>query len=490
MQQSQSLSKSKIISLLQCPKRLWLELYRPELALVDEGVQARLEAGNQVGKTAQGLFPGGIEVEGQSMKERFQKTRELLHSHSGPLFEAAFRHNKVRVMADILLPSAGGFTLIEVKSATSVKDYYLRDIAVQTWVLQGAGLDLRGIELAVIDSRFVYPGSGDYRGLFARYDVSQEAKSLLPDVPGWVAEGQALLASSVEPIQPPGDQCGTPFPCPFQGYCIPPETTEYPVECLPRIGNTAKTLRSQGLRDIRDVPDSFPLSAVQSRVREVTKGGKAVLSAAAKDTINSLPWPRWYMDFETIGLAVPQWAGTRPYQQVPFQWSCHVETADGTLRQCGYLADGDVDPRRAFAESLIAALAGSGPVLVYNAAFEKRILNEIAAAFPDLAGELNAITARVFDLLPVAREHYYHPDMRGSWSLKSVLPTVAPELTYEDLSVSHGEEAQGAFQKMMDMRKGSAEHETLRKSLLEYCERDTYAMVVLAHFFAGKKRKD
>ena len=490
MQKTQTLSKSKLLSFLQCPKRLWLEEYRPDLAEEDEGLEGRLAAGGHAGEIARDLFPGGILVEGKSMEERIRKTGELLGSHPGPLYEASFRHNNVRVMADILMPEAGGFTLIEVKSATSVKDYYLRDIAIQTWVLQGAGLDLRGIEIAVIDSSFVYPGNKDYRGLFSRHDVSRQARELLPEVPGWAAEGLAVLASAEEPVREPEDQCETPFSCPFQGYCAT-GTTDYPVECLPRIGDKAKELRAQGIHDIREIPDSVPLSEAQSRVREVTKSGRPWLAAEAGEAVNSLSWPRWYMDFETIAFAVPEWAGTRPYQQIPFQWSCHVEEEDGTLRHHSFLADGQADPRRAFAESLIAALAGSGitgsgPVLVYNAAFENRILNETAAAFPELAGELNAISARIFDLLPVARQHYYHPDMYGSWSLKSVLPTVAPELAHSELTVSHGGEAQAAFLEMMAMPEDSAEREPLRENLLEYCERDTYAMVVLARFFAGK----
>ena len=472
-----SLSKSKILSLLQCPKRLWLEQYRPELAEADEARENRLEAGHRVGEVAQGLFPGGLLVEGESMEERLGKTRELLGNHPGPLFEAAFRHDNVRVMADILLPEADGYRFIEVKSATSVKEYYKADVAVQAWVLEGAGLKLSGVELAVINSGFVYPGQGDYRGLFTQVDMGPVVQELLPEVPGWAARGLAVLASAEEPAEAPGGQCGTPYPCPFHAYCAP-VTTDYPVEGLPRIGAKAKTLRDQGLNDIRDMPDSFPLSATQSRAREVTKSGRALLESQAADIIDGLAWPRWYLDFETIGLAVPEWAGTRPYQQVPFQWSCHVEEAGGALRNCGFLASGDVDPRRAFAESLIAAVAGPGPVLVYNSLFEKRILKETAEFFPDLAGPLNEISERVFDLLPVARAHYYHPDMLGSWSLKSVLPTVAPELDYEGLSVRHGDDAQRAFQEMLALRRG----------LLEYCGRDTYALVVLARFFAGKPR--
>ena len=479
-----NLSKSKILSLLQCPRRLWLEQYRPELAAPDEGVQARMAAGSQAGEIARGLFPGGILVAAESMEERIRRTAELLCTHAGPLYEAAFCYNNVRVMTDILLPESGGFTLIEVKSATSVKDYHLQDIAIQAWVLQGAGVELRGVELAVVDSGFVYPGNGNYRGLFYREDVSRKARGLLPDVPAWAAGGMAVLASDTEPVQTPDERCKAPFPCPFQGYCDP-KTVAYPVESLPRIGSMAKALRIRGWCDIRDVPDSVPLTAVQRRVRDVTKSGRAVLSPEAGAIINGLSWPRWYMDFETVAFVVPEWAGTRPYQQIPFQWSCHVEAADGTVRHCAFLADGAVEPRRAFAESLIAGTAGSGPVLVYNAGFEKRILSETATAFPDLAKGLHALAARIFDLLPLARKHYYHPDMHGSWSLKSVLPTVAPELTYADLSISHGGDAQTAFLEMLAMQQDAAERESLRQNLLEYCARDTYALVVLARFFAG-----
>ena len=482
-----NLSKSKILSLLQCPRRLWLEQHRPELAEVDEGREARLEAGYRVGEVARGLYPGGLLVEGESMEERLRKTGELLRGQAVPLFEAAFRHENVRVMADILLPEAGGYRLIEVKSAASVKEYHKADIAVQAWVLKGAGLKLSGVELAVINTGFVYPGRGDYRGLFKHEDMGQVVRDLLPEVPGWAARGLAVLASDEEPAETPGGQCGTPFDCPFRGHCDP-AAADYPVECLPRIGEGAKALRAQGLNDIRDLPDSIALSAAQSRVRAVTKSGQALLEPQAADMINGLAWPRWYLDFETIGFAVPEWAGTRPYQQIPFQWSCHVEEAGGALRNCGFLADDDVDPRRAFAESLVAALAGPGPVLVYNSAFEKRVLNETADLFPDLAGPLHKISARVFDLLPVARAHYYHPDMLGSWSLKSVLPTVAPELAYDDLAVRHGEEAQATFLEMLKTPQGSPAREALRRGLLEYCERDTYAMVVLARFFAGKPR--
>jgi hypothetical protein len=483
-----TLSKSKITTLLQCPRRLWLEQYHRDLGKEDEGVQARLDAGARAGEVARGLFPGGILVEGNSMEERFRRTGELLRSHSGPLFEAAFLHGQVRVMADVLLPQDGGFTLIEVKSASSVKEYHLQDVAVQAWVLQGVGLNLRAMELAVIDTGFVYPGGGDYRGLFVRHDESEKVRELLPEVPWWVDRGLAVLASTEEPGTPPGDLCRAPFRsfrCPFKEHCCPKTTDYYPVEWLPRIGEAAKELRAKGWRDIRDVPDSYPLSEAQSRVRAVTKSGRPELSPGAKDELDGLPWPRWYMDFETIAFAVPEWAGTRPYQQIPFQWSGHVEEPGGTPRHMEFLVDDDSDPRRAFAESLIAAFAGSGPVMVYHAGFEKRILEETAETFPDLAGELNGISGRVFDLLPVARKYYCHPDMHGHWSLKNVLPTVEKNLTYADLEVKHGGQAQTAFLKMRDLPKGSAEREALRRALLEYCERDTYAMIVLARFFAG-----
>ena len=480
---SKTLSKSKFISFLQCPRRLWLETFRPELVEADESADARMEAGQHVGEVARSIFPDGLLIEGESMAERVAKTREALNSKpKRPLYEATFTHENVRVMVDILQPARNGYRLIEVKSAASVKDYYLPDVSIQAWVLTGSGLKLSKVEVAYIDSRFVYQGNQNYRGLFDHKNVNAEVQKRLPDIPNQVKAALKTLAAKREPKDAPGKQCRSPFACPFWHHCAQVQE-EYPVETLPRIAGKAQSLREQGYADIRDIPESFSLTQSQHFVRKSVTKGKPILLPGAKAAVNALRYPRYYLDFETIDFGVPEWPGTRPYEHIPFQWSCHVEKADGTLEHHEFLSDVDGDPRRAFAESLIRCLKKSGPVIVYSA-YENRILRALAKAMSDLAGTLLLIEGRVFDLLPVARENYYHPDMGGSWSIKGVLPTIAPDLDYSNLAVSHGGQAQAAFLAMLKLPRSSAEREKNRQDLLDYCERDTLAMVRLARFFA------
>jgi len=403
------------------------------------------------------------------------------------VFEATFQAGGVLVRADLLLPARGGYRLTEVKSTASVKAQHLEDAAIQAWVARRAGLSITRVEIAHIDTSFVYPGGEDYEGLFAHADVLAEANGRAKEIPKWVKAARHTLDGD-EPEIEPGPQCKDPHECPYIAYCSPRQDDAYPPEILPRGGALAAQLRAEGYADLRKVPKKRLTNPNHVRVWRVTKSGKAELNPAAREKLEALDYPRRYLDFETINFAVPVWKGTRPYSQVPFQWSCHVEQRNGKVEHRAFLADGSNDPRRAFAVSLVDALATHGPIIVYNATFERGRMQELAAAFPRLATALNAAIARIVDLLPIAREHYYHPEMRGSWSLKAVLPTVAPELAYDNLEVANGGMAQQAFAEILHPHTLPARRQKLREALLTYCERDTRAMVTIARFLAtGRK---
>ena len=484
MPKSFSLSKSKILLHRQCPKRLWLQVHKPELAEVDPAAEARFRDGNKVGDVARQLYPGGDFIDTLNRKEALTRTAAALESGHKPIFEAAFLHNDVLVRADLLVPEASGYRLVEVKSSTSVKDYHLEDITVQTWVIQQAGLVPSRCMVAHIDNSFVYPGNGNYQGLLKEESVDLEVSDMITDVPGWIAEAQSTIERSEEPGVAPGDQCSHPFACDFANYCSPPETdVAFPVEILPYGKKMAEQLRAEGYRDLRDVPEEMLSNPKHIRVHRVTKSGLAELDQEAIDAVRELPYPRYYLDFETIAFAVPIWAGTSPYKQIPFQWSCHIEHADGSLTHKEFLDISGDDPRRAFAECLIETLDNAGPIIVYNAPFEGSRMKELAEAFPDLAPALLAAVERLFDLLPLARNHYYHPDMKGSWSIKAVLPTIAPELDYANLTVSHGGMAQDAYLELIGTEFTDVEKAELRKALLAYCEQDTLAMVKIQQRF-------
>ena len=477
------LSKSRILLNLQCPKRLWLQVNRPELAEVEEGSAARMATGNEVGEIARSLYPDGLLIDPEKLSDAVKETREALMQAPRPLFEATFEADGVLIRADLLLPGDNGYRMAEVKSSTGVKDYHLADAAIQSWVCRQNGLPLRKIEIAHIDSGFIYPGDKNYRGLFAHADITETINDLQPEVPGWISDASNTLQGD-EPHTAPGKQCNTPFDCPFITHCHPTvDPDAYPLDILPYGGTVAANLRAEGFNDLRDIKEEQLDNPKHRRVWRASVTGKSELDQEAGRLLSSLPYPRYYLDFETIQFAVPCWGGTRPYAQIPFQWSCHIESEDGTLAHQDFLADGTNDPRRQFAETLIAALGNTGPIIVYNAGFERGRMNELAITYPDLAPALEAAILRVFDLLPIARNHYYHPAMRGSWSIKAVLPTIAPELSYEGLEVAHGGMAQEAFLELLEPSLPNDRRSKLTAALLAYCERDTLAMVRIAHYF-------
>jgi hypothetical protein len=286
------------------------------------------------------------------------------------------------------------------------------------------------------------------------------------------------------PEVPLGQQCTTPYECPFLDYCWPRDSA-YPVSGL---GGSRKKLGvwvMDGYHDIRDVPSSQISSETQLRIHRVTLEGRPELLPGARTFARELAYPRFYLDFETIGPAIPVWPGTRPYQALPFQWSCHIERAGGVIEHAEFLDLDGRPPMRALAEALIEALETNGPVLMYTS-FERRVIRDLVTLFPDLTEPLTAIEARLLDLHPVTKINYYHPDMLGSWSIKAVLPTVAPDLDYSELDeIQEGTAASAAYLEAIDPGTALQRREEIREKLLKYCKYDTEAMLRLLHFFAA-----
>ena len=307
---------------------------------------------------------------------------------------------------DLLIPVGNSWRLIEVKASTSVKDQYIPDCAIQAAVLEGAGVPVSSVELAHVNNQFVYPGNGDYRGLLTYVDLTKEIVLPKKDVPGWAADFRKMLDGD-KPSVGVGAHCSDPYDCPYWDHCAPPGP-DYPVSILPRGGKLVDELVAEGYEDLRDVPEERLSRPVHQRVHQATVTGQPYFDRDAAAELSELQYPRYYLDFETVAPAVPIWAGTRPYQQVPFQWSCHIETRPGIFQHQEFLATGSDSPCRPFAEGLIKALGDQGPVFVYSH-YEKRIINELISMFPDLTAVLNAVIARLYDLLPLARDCWYHP---------------------------------------------------------------------------------
>jgi len=480
------LSKSKMLSGLQCPKRLYLEVHHPELIEESAGLERRFAMGHLVGEIAQKLIPDGILIEYDGgLSQALKETRHILESSpETPLFEATFSHGGVLVRTDIFYKEDNGYRLVEVKNSVSVKDYHIPDCAVQAWVIESLGYTLESVELAHIDNTFVYKGDGDYQGLFHHEDVTNNILPLKEKVPGLAKNFQSMLSGDLPDIDV-GDHCSDPFECPFSNHCFP-EPPEYPVSILPRGGSVIDELLNEGIEDIRDVSKGRLTNLKHEKVRRVTVSGKPEIDPEISENLKGLSYPRYYLDFEALMIPIPIWPDTRPYQtHLPYQWSCHIEDKSGKLQHEDYLDVTEKIPMRPLAEKLIATLGDKGPIIVYSS-FEKTVLTRLGEFFPDLTPKLDKIKDRLVDLLPLARKYYYHPEMRGSWSIKNVLPTIVPELSYGNLEeVQDAGDAQMAYLEAIDPETSELRREELVERLLEYCNMDTLAMVKLVGYFQG-----
>lgn len=496
------LSKSKLLAYRQCPKRLWLEVRHPELGEDSVAAQARFEVGHQVGEIARRLYDPrgkGTLIDRETKEDfnaAFARTQDLLQS-AQPIFEAGFRAEGVHAFADVMLPAKKGgkraWRMIEVKSSTSVKDYQRDDAAIQAFVARSSGVPLTGIALAHINNAWVYPGAGDYGGLLRENDLTDEAFGRGEEVRGWIAEAHRIAAKKREPQVATGAQCTQPYECGFLAYCRSQEPqAEQPIHWLP--GPLSSKLRAHieeyDVTELRDVPDEL-LNDRQQHVKAATLSGRPYFDRkAAVQALAAHKLPAYFLDFETIQFAVPIWKGTRPYQQIPFQFSVHRLARTGNLEQQAFLDLSGADPSRAFAEALIAACGERGPVFVYNATFERGRIGELAERYPRLARALRALNERVVDLLPVAREHYYHPSQQGSWSIKAVLPALCPDLSYGDLDgVQDGGMAMDAYLEAVGPQTSKTRKREIERQLLAYCALDTYAMVRLWSAFTGTALK-
>lgn len=484
-----TLTKTRLMGRRQCPKKLWLLANKPEAADWT-GAQAVFDAGDEVGMIARQLYgPGPVIDIRNSVRHAVAETLACMERGEARIYEAAFIHEGVLVLADVLERVGDEppwrYRVVEVKSSTEMKEVHIEDAAIQTWVIEQTGTVLASTHVAHIDNSFVYRGGGEYRGLLAEAVPDAASLTSVKELaPRWITAANETLKDS-EPALPMGKHCRTPYDCPFQDYCTPKPLPEYPLGCLPRAPKLIEELSAAGYRDLRDVPAERLNSEKHLRIWRATKTGTTFLDPQVVAQLRALAYPRYYLDFETIAFAVPRWEGTRPFQQLRFQWSVHRQDADGSLHHVEFLDIEGSSPMRICIERLIEALGEEGPIVVYSH-FESRTLKEMAAFMPDLGDRLLSAKARLFDLLPLLREHYYDPAMKGSWSIKYVLPTVAPELSYTQMAVKNGGEAQAAYLEMIADGTSAERREQLRRGLLEYCGQDTYAMVrIVANLCAG-----
>lgn len=474
-----TLSKSRFVHGVQCHKYLWLlthEADAPELK-ISPAIQDIFDQGNQVGRLARARFPDGVLVElAHNDPERIPLTKRLLNAKTPAIFEASFFADDTFAAVDVLLREDGGYVLIEVKSGSEVKDKYVLDAAVQTHVLEADGLDIRRVEIMHINNEYVHPGPAD---LFVRDDVTERVRELLPKIPDEVRRQLEVLAGK-EPDVPIGPHCRQPDECPFMSRCWPQEK-----DSVLRI-HAAKydkrfELYNAGIKSIKNLPANYKLNAVQARQRLAVATGKLALEPALAEELAPYQGRLGFLDFESVGRAVPVWSGTKPWEQIGVQFSYHEGPVGGPYTHEEFLAEPDSDPREAIARRLVEVTKHADKVLMYTP-FEKTQIRSMARFNPALAGGLANLEERLLDLAQVIRHCVYHADFGGSLSIKDVLPVLVPGMAYKDtVRIPDGSEASAKLARLLFYagELTAEERRQLKEELLEYCKHDTFAMVKL-----------
>ena len=481
------LSKSKYCKCVQCPKILWLKKYKPEYAIptVKDSI---LENGTKVGELAKGLFGKYQNIEfDENLNVMLEKTKELLKNKPNIITEASFNYKNNFCSVDILKNDIDGVEIYEVKSSTEISSIYLDDASYQYYVLTNLGLNVKKVSIVYINNQYIRSEELEIDKLFNIEDITDIAKSKQEEIKNNIDMINKYMEEhdqNNEPITDIGLKCSEPYDCEFWEYC----TRDLP---KPNVFDIAGGMRkSKKFEKYYEGKISFEnlqyedlnpkyLEQIDFELHNIKP---KIDVEAIRDIINSLKYPLYFIDYETYQLAIPEIKGTKPYQQLPFQYSLHIIQEKGApIEHKEFLAEiNDKDFIRHFAESMIKDIPQNGSVIIYNKSFEPARNNEIARMYPDLKEEMDRINSNMVDFLePFKQRKYYCKEMHGSASIKAVLPALYPndpELDYHNLPVVHnGGEASEAFLSLKG--KSKEQQEKIRHGLLVYCKLDTYAMV-------------
>lgn len=482
------LSKSLYTRGMQCPKSLWLKKYAPNvLTPPDEAAIARFKTGNAVGDLACELFPDGREVafDSQNFEKMAEMTRQWLDEGLEHIYEATFIFEGIVVMVDILRQTFDGVEIYEVKSSGSVKEIFLHDVAIQHYVLKQLGYHVVKSHVVHLDHTYVRDDALDLHRLFKIVDVSAEADALQTDIPKTLSEfARHLSDRENEPDIEIGVHCKKPYECDAMHYCwqVQRNIPNYSIFNIFNLGSANQiALYDRGIVAIEEIPDDFKMTALQKQKVDNWKAQRIHIDKEPiKSFLDALTWPVYHLDFETFQQPIPQWKGIRPNQQIPFQYSLHIEHQDGRLEHREYLGVEGEDPRRALAARLVSDIPDDVTVLAYYMSFEKGVIETLADSFAEFADHLRKVSANIHDLIiPFSKQHYVTPAMQGSSSIKRVMPALAPEMktAYQELdSIHDGNDAMQAYG-TLHLVQDETERRRIRDALLAYCRLDTLSMV-------------
>lgn len=482
------LTKTSFLRGTRCLRSLYLHKYCPERREeADSKTGGILLQGNEVGALARQLYPGGVDASCETpgdFRAAAAKTREIVEHGAPVIYEAAFLHEGLMCVTDILVREGQSWRACEVKSATRISPEHVLDAAMQYYVIKRSGINLKDISLIHIHGRYQRRGEVQVRSFFSERSVLDQVSAKQESVCSALARQREVLRGKQAPDAEIGEHCFSPARCDFIGFCRGkmPEGSVFDIVHMPK-ARMIELFRN-GVEHIGDLPDEYGLNAAQRLQVSCHKSGKPFIDREKLASfLKTFGYPLYFLDFESATPAVPPFDGLRPYQHVPFQYSLHYcsdKGADPEHKE--FLGTGARDYRKEFIETLLLHTERKGHILVYDKSFEEGRLRELGQVFPGYDGAIQERIGRMRDLMvPFRNRYYYSPAMKGRHSIKNVLPALVPALSYSGLAISDGYAAMNAYEQLREEKDPGVRREITR-NLKEYCRMDTLGMVEILRF--------
>jgi len=487
------LTKSNYLLGLQCPKLLWVSKNDKErIPEPDISAKHNFEMGDIIGVLATKVFPDGVDLAKLDFMGNINKTKEAIKNRQ-TIYEAGIMVDNLFSRADILLPvGEDEWDIVEVKSATQIKDINIHDVSFQKYTYEKAGLKIRNCILMHINNQYIKDGEIEPEELFVQADANDKIEEFSKGIKERIDDFMEIIKSKEEPKCKIGIHCSDPYGCSLMDECWKDVPEGSVFEFYRMFKKKCFELHDGGIVCLNEVPEDIKLNDKQKIQRRLAfDGGKHIDKQGIKNFLGNLQYPIYYLDFETINPAIPKFDGMKPYQRIPFQFSLHIQKEKGgECEHVSFLAEGTNDPRPKFMQALKENLGDAGSILVYNQGFEKGVMNESVILLPEFMQwyEEN-ILPRIKDLWDVFKDFiYYDPKQKGSTSIKYVLP-VLTDLKYDDLDIRNGILASLEYERVTYGSNVSDEDRLkVMEALERYCELDTLAEVEIVRSL-GKELK-
>lgn len=437
------------------------------------GEKFRMEQGNEIGRRAQELYPDGVRTYTPNLPTASKRTIGIMNQKQIPvIFEGTFLIDSYVARADILELIDDQWHMIEVKSSVNDKDEFIDDMAYTTMIINRCGFDVSSVSLFLVSKD--YRLGMENKALFKKIDHTPEVLNRVKEFATLWEKIEEITKEANKPESQLKYECKD---CEIFEECLG-KNIENHIFDIPRLGQAKfEQLKSVGIVKIEDIPDTFSLTKTQSIVHNSVLSGKVYATNKLKDELDSISWPAFYLDFESVMTAIPLFSDIAPYTQIPIQYSIHVCSEPGKpIDHKEYLANHKEDWRKDLANDLIKNLGDKGSILCYSN-FEKTILNKIKEFCPDMNKQIDLIIGRLIDLEGIIKRNYYHPQFHGSTSIKTTLPAIVPNFSYKGLNISDGDMASATFAYMVEGKYNDHEIKQKKQNLLDYCKHDTLAMV-------------